>query len=63
MSVTGSTNIASLATTSPLAALSELDDPTAISAPPGMCRDQQVKKLKCCLEDLVVEQDYCCFVM
>ncbi|CAB4021042.1 RNA-binding 5-like, partial [Paramuricea clavata] len=35
MSVTGSSNITSLATASPLAALSELDDPVATSAPPA----------------------------
>ena len=36
MSVTGSSNITSLATASPLAALAELDDPDATSAPAGM---------------------------
>ena len=38
MSLTGTANVTALATTSPLAALSELDDPAAISAPSGMSR-------------------------
>ena len=36
MSVAASSNITTLATASPLAALSELDDPVTTSAPAGM---------------------------
>ena len=42
MSVTGSSNMTSLATASPLAALSGLDDPVATSSPAGMNRNHTV---------------------